>query len=563
MTLRRAFCPRIVVRVLILVFVLLACGPAQAKDELVFGIRQFPPTLHPLITASVAKSYILGMAARPVTAHDQSWSLVCIACAALPTLQADSATGASMKVSLKPDLYWGDGTPVTSRDVLFTWRVGRHPESGVGEAELFRRIERIDVIDDHTTIFHLNRLTFDFADLNGFVLLPEHIEGAPFEADPREYRNRTTYATRPTEPGLYWGPYVVTEVVPGARVALERNPHWKGRPPEARRVVLRVIEDTSALVANLLAGGIDLIPGEMGIAIDQAASLEKSFPGRFNVTYKPALRLEHIDFNLDNPILADVKVRRALAQATDRQGIVDGLFEGKNIVAETLVSPLDGVFSNETRRYPFDPTEASRLLDEAGWLRSGAGVRRNAAGETLALEINSTAGDRTRDLVLQTLQSQWRAGGIDLRIKNYQAQTLFGEILFKRRFPALGLYTNVTSPGWVPRTILHSAHIPDVANNWSGYNLSGYRNPEMDGVIERLEVERDAGTRRDLWRRLQQIYAEDLPALPLYFQSTAHVLPLWLKGMEPTGHNSFSTLWIETWKLDPAPSRDAQPAILR
>jgi peptide/nickel transport system substrate-binding protein len=532
-----------------LLLLLLIAFPAAAKDELVLGIRQYPASLHPLITATVAKSFVLGMAARPINAYDKTWTLVCLLCEAMPALSQGSAVGGpgSARLALKPGLAWGDGVPITSRDIVFTWMVGRHPDSGVGEAELFRRIERIETIDERTVILHFNRVTYDFADLSGFILLPEHLERALFEADPKEYRNRTTYAANPTNPGLYSGPYTITQVVQGARLELDANRHWRGHAPAFRRIVIKTTDNTSALVANLLAGDIDLIPGEIGIGIDQAVTLEKSFPGRFTFLYKPALRLEHIDFNLDNPILADVRLRQALTYAIDRAAIVGTIFEGKHALADSTVSPEDRFHASGLPPYAYDPARANRLLDDTGWKRRGGDIRQNAAGEPLILEINSTAGDRARDAVLQTMQSQWRAVGVDVRIKNYPAQVLFAEILFKRKFPGMGLYTNVTSPDWVPRTIFHSAHVPNESNNWSGYNLSNYRNAEMDGIIERLEMEADHATREELWHRLQRRYAEDLPAMPLYFQATATVMPPWLEGLVPTGHNAYSTLWVEDW----------------
>ena len=93
---------------------------------------------------------------------------------------------------------------------------------------------------------------------------------------------------------------------------LEPNPTWWGEPPQFRRIVVKVIENTAALEANLLSGSIDMIAGELGLTIDQALAFEKRHGDQFKIVYEPGLTYEHIDLNLDNPILADVRVRKAL-----------------------------------------------------------------------------------------------------------------------------------------------------------------------------------------------------------------------------------------------------------
>jgi peptide/nickel transport system substrate-binding protein len=112
----------------------------------------------------------------------------------------------------------------------------------------------------------------------------------------------------------------------------------------------------------------------------------------------------------------------------------------------------------------------------------------------------------------------------------------------------MAMFAWISAPESVPRTTLHSEHIPTADNNWSGQNYTGYQNPEMDRLIEELEVELDLAKRKALWRDLQVLYAEDLPALPLYFRANSFILPQWLEGVTPTGHQFPSTLWVEEWR---------------
>jgi peptide/nickel transport system substrate-binding protein len=544
--------------VLLLALVTWLPGTARAaRDELVIGITQFPSTFHPNIDAMAAKSYILALAQRPLTAYDAGWELICMLCTKLPTIenglaviekQADGTDGIALTYTIQPNATWGDGTPVTTADVLFTYEVGKHPQSGVGNAELYRRITAIDVVDDKTFTIHDKKLTFDYNAINDFRLLPALLDRAVFEADPAGYRNRTTFDTDPTNPGLYFGPYRITQVSPGAYVVLEPNPTWWGDPPFFKRIVVKVIENTSALEANLLSGGIDMIAGELGLTIDQALAFEQRHGDRYQIVYKPGLYYEHIDLNLDNPILADPRVRKALILGLDREAMSRQLFRGKQPVADTSVSPLDWVYADDVPHYAEDLAAAGALLDQAGWNGMKGGVRHNAAGQPLQLELMTTAGDRTRELVEQVLQSQWQRLGIDVRIRNEPARVLFGETLTKRKFTGMAMFAWISSPENVPRTTLHCDEIPTEGNGWSGQNYTGFCDPEMDRLIDQIEVELDRDKRKAMWHRLQEIYAAQLPVLPLYFRSEPHIWPLWLEGVTPTGHQNPSTLWVEHWR---------------
>jgi peptide/nickel transport system substrate-binding protein len=550
---------------------------APARDRLVIGVTQFPATLHPNIESMLAKSYVLGFVTRPVTTYDHDWQAICMLCTELPTLEngrariedvpADVAAqiadrpmcktmdpalrgkGVAVTYTIRPDAAWGDGTPITTDDVLFTYEVGRHEQSGVGNSELYRRILKIEVADKKTFTMHFDRVESNFAAINDFEILPAHLERAAF-AEPTEYRNRTTYVTDPTNPGLWFGPYRVTRVEPGAEILLEANPTWWGPPPQIERIVVKTIENTAALEANLLSGSIDYIAGELGLTIDQAIAFERRHGADYDIVYKPVLFYEHLTVQHDHPALGDKRVRQALLHGIDRAAISLQLFGGRQEVAHTSISPLDWVYTDNVRQYAHDPARAAALLDEAGWRLAADGLRRNAAGEPLRFDLMTTAGDRARELVQQVMQSQWKALGIEARIKNEPARVLFGQTLNERRFDGLVQFAFLSAPENVPRTVLHSTMVPTAENGWAGQNTGNFRNGAFDDLLDCMDVEPDRAKREAMWHELQRLYAEELPDLPLYFRSQAFILPKWLKGVRPTGHQDSSSLWAEEWAID-------------
>jgi peptide/nickel transport system substrate-binding protein len=536
-----------------------AAAAGEARDTFTFGITQYPSTLHPLIENMSAKTIVLGMTTRPLTTIDHDWQDACRLCTELPTLEngraelvelEDGSEGMRIRWTLRPELFWGDGEPVTTEDFRFAWEMARHPQSGAIGMEFWRSIRDLEIVDARTMVMVVDRRPFGYNAAWIFWPLPEHLERAVFEAAPGEYMNRTLYQTDPTNPGLWLGPYRVTETARGSHVTLARNEAWRGPEPAFERIVVRTLERTTTLEANLLSGNLDAIWGELGMSLDQALAFEQRHGDDYQILFEPGLLYEHIDLNLDNPILADVRVRRALLHAADRNQLVQQLFDGRQQVAATFVHPMDAPFTMDgVATYEHDPEAAAALLDEAGWTLGPDGIRRNADGEPLQLELMTTAGNKMRELVQQVLQSQWRAAGIDVRLRNEAPRIFFGETTRKRAFDSMAMFAWVSAPEPVPRTVLHSSEIPTEANNHAGQNYTGYRNPEVDELIVAIENELDTEARMALWARLQAIYARDLPVLPLYFRTNVHILPEWIEGVRPTGHIITATQWVEEWSV--------------
>jgi len=530
---------------------------AQSQERLTIGISQYPSTLHPSFDSMLAKSYVLAMTRRPITVFDHDWEQTCMLCVTLPSLEAgtaeyeltaDGEEGIAVTYDLIPEAVWGDGMPITTDDLLFSVEMGKNPESGVDNSELFRRIVDVTIHDERRFTLHIDRRTCDYEGISDLRMLPAHIERPIFEQGAAEYRNRTAYDTDPTNPALWFGPYRVARVTPGQEILLERNPAWWGAEPYFDEILVRTIENTAALTANLLSGDIDMIAGELGLPIDQALAFENRHGDAYQILYHPGLIYEHIDLNLDNPILSDLRVRRALLHAIDRDAISDQLFQGRQPAAHGAVNPLDAWYEEDIPRYAFDPSAAAALLDEAGWTMGAGGIRQKD-GEALALTIQTTAGNQTRELVQQVLQNQWRAVGIDVTIENEPPRVLFGETISKRQYTGMAMFAWFSAPENVPRTTLHSESIPTEENAWAGQNYTGYSNPEMDDVIDAMEVECAEDDQRRLWSRMQEMYATDLPVLPLYFRANAYVMPTNLEGLRPTGHQFSSPLWVEEWRL--------------
>jgi peptide/nickel transport system substrate-binding protein len=551
-------CRQFFLSVFSLLLALLPDSGRAETNQLIIGLSQFPTNFNPLIDTTVAKSYVLGFARRPLTLYDKDWNLVCMLCTQLPTIengqaiietQPDGRKGIAVTYTIQPDARWGDGVPVTTKDILFSWKVGNHPDSGVSHGEMFRRIRSIDAKDAKTFTVHLNKVAFDYNAINDFEVLPAHLEEEAFSA-PADYKTKSRYETDVTNPGLYFGPYHPTTVVRGQYIVFEPNPTWYGKKPAFGKIIVKVIETTPALEANLLSGDIDMVAGELGMTVDGAIAFERRQRPEWVVSYKPELFYEQITVNVENPILADKRVRQALLYGLDRQTLIQQISQGKQPIANSDVSAMDWCADPNIKTYAFDPKKAAELLDAAGWTAGSDGVRRNAKGDKLAVELMTTAGNRSREAIELIAQQAWKRLGIEVTLRNQPPRTFFGDTVLKHAFPSLALFAWSSFPESLPRTTLASDMAPVQANNFAGQNTGGYKNPEMDRLLDAIEGELDKERRRTLWHQLQALYAEDLPALPLTFHAVPFVLPKWLKGVEPTGHQYPTTLWVENWRIE-------------
>ncbi len=518
-----------------------AARPAAAQDKprdtLTIGIAQLSATRHPLIVGHIAKRYLLGMTLRPLAIFDKDRKEVCPICA-----RGRLSAGPGLAtIDIHPEARWSDGTPVTAKDFIFAWEVGRHPESGATYHASFRGIRSIEEHSEKRF-----RLYWDQAPVLGeFYPLPAHLERAIFEAAPRDYNRRTLYNTDPARPGLYYGPYRIVEAVAGSHVTLAPNPHWFGEKPHFRRITVKLLGDTAAAEAALVSGAIDYLAGEVGLSVEQVIDIEARHGARFRFVYKPSLVYEHIAADVDHPILKDRRVREALLLAIDREALTRAVFGGKNPVAHTFSPPEEAMGEAGVRRHVYDPARARMLLDEAGWRELRDGVRHDAQGKKLAFDFMTTAGNRGRERAQEIVARQWRELGVETRVVNQPSSVLFDVTLKQRKFAGVVLKAWFRAPFATGEFFLASAQIPTAANNFAGQNYSGFRG--ADRIFAAL-ARAGAAQRAKLFEELQAIYTQELPELPLYFRSEAYVMPHWLDGIEPTGHADRSTHRVEYWR---------------
>ena len=466
-----------------------------------------------------------------------------------------------VKWELREEMKWSDGVPVTADDYIYAreFILSDDPAFPVPSRDAEQRIKEMRSENNgHTLVVHWKEPYANYVQ-NGHQILPKHVveplvksEGANFEQ--HEWNRNPTSC----------GPWVLDKWQSGQRLVFKRNPQWWGKTPKAERLMFNVIAETQTISQHLRnpnrEEGVDAT-AQVGLNFDDGTNFVDEGAEGFDVYFTPGLVWEHIDVNLDDPILKDVRVRQALLFGMDREHISQSLFKGKQPVAHSWVPPLHPGFNPKAPHYDFAPDKAIALLEAAGWtLRDGETTRRNAAGDVLRLKLSTTAGNRVRQQVSEVIQQQWAAIGVQMDIDLVQADTFFSPSgpLTRGKFQ-LGMYAWIFT-AVADGTQWTSQQIPTEANGWQGQNNPRLRNEELDRIDNLIPITLDPAERINLFHREQEVWCSLLPALPLYYRTDVTITRAGFVGWKPTRGGSYACWNSEEWALSKEAAGGAAPA---
>ena len=532
-------------------------APAAAqgrRDAVTIGMAQEPDRLgaFSIMVAATVVEHGLFAEAAPFT---DRWVRVPVAVEKIPTLKDGDwvlLPNGKMRVTwrLRRGFTWHDGRPVTALDWRFTYGMFRNPQTPQVSRFILNKVDNVLVpnpADPYTMVVQWNEF-WPFAGslpFGGSYPLPRHLLEGAYLKDPGRL---------PAHP--YWrapvghGPYRFVEWVPGSHITLEAYDRFPLGRPKIKTVIFRFILDATVLQVNQITGAVDATENN-GFDCLAGEQIERRNP-QIAVQFREAMRWERIDFNLDNEWLRDKRVRQAIAHAIDRLAIAElSCPGGRQPVAHTWLPPRHPGYNPAVRKYPHEPARARQLLAEAGFTLGPDGILRDPTGKRVEMTIMSTSGNALREQIELLIKEHLREVGIDLRIDNRPASVLLGPVLTRRQFPHMILYLSNFSPESIPFNRFHSSQIPSAENNWEGDNRAGWRNPENDRIWEQLTSELDEKKRNSLLRRQQEVFAEDLPSLSLYFALRLTTTHRALRGIRPTGLvGSYLTWNIWEWQWE-------------
>lgn len=440
-----------------------------------------------------------------------------------------------VRFRLRAGLVWSDQAPLTADDSVYAYQVAR---------ELYPRL-RAELIANTASYQALDSQTVEWRGVPGyrtsevtgvfFNPLPRHAWGA-FSAEALLTAETVNRAP------IGWGPYVVEEWTAGDHITLNRNPsYWRAAEgkPAFDRLVFRFISDPEQALNALLAGECDLLDPSLGLETRLSQLNQLQQEGKIRLYISQGTVWEQLVFGIQSlnpqnlPIFQSVEMRQALAYCVDRQRIVDELFQGQATVLNSYLSPQHPLANAQVKQIPYDPAAAGALLERLGWLdhdgqpetpRLSSGVPGLADGTPLQVDLlisNEPEKQRLGEILQQSAQAcGFRLNLISLPWEQLLAPGPEGPV-FGRNFtlaqfgwtlsasPACFLFTTQEIPG----------PYPEFPRSWGGANAAGYSNAAFDRACwqARRLLPDDPGFVVN-HQQAQAIFAQDLPAIPLFLR---------------------------------------------
>jgi len=442
----------------------------------------------------------------------------------------------SVRFKLLPGLKWSDGQPLTAADSVFSYSLAADPATPVSK-NLTDRTFSYTAVDEQTVEWvGMPGYYEQNYGLYFFLPLPEHVLGS-FAA--KDLINEPAAARSP----LGWGPYAIQEWIAGDHITLRKNEHYFRASeglPKFETLVYRFVSDTADGNMNaLLAGECDVVDQNAQFLEMVPGLLEREKVNRLKIYVAQGPEWEHLDFGIrpasyddgydpaagDRPdLFGDARTRQAFAYCIDRAAINNNLLYGRSIVQNAYVPPAHPQYTPDLPGYAYNPTEGTRLLDEVGWKdtdnnadtpRVASGVVGVPDGTLLSVTYLTTEAS-LRQQASQAAAASLRGCGIGVQVQTANPGELFGPgpdgLVFGRKFDLVQFSWDTGSR---PNCQLYaSSQTPDVENQWIGANVTGYASTEFDAACASAKWARSDDP--TISRAAQEIFARDLPVIPLY-----------------------------------------------
>jgi peptide/nickel transport system substrate-binding protein len=504
---------------------------ASSQAKLDVGVLGDITLSHPLLISKESDSLLTSFTLLPIVSLEKGWKWECRLCTELPT-QANKGleiftdkTGIqklSIHIKLPNSLSWGDGTPLLLKDVSFTWKVLQNLETSYPLSPLLQEIEDIIVHPEPTRHFTilLKKVSHPYPILNAFYILSEHIEAKRLSQKNDEAKD-SSYLQDPFNPGLYNGPFIwMSHNSKESTFFLKRNPN-SPLLAKIEGVDLHAFAQLKDVRQALESGILDIALGiqAWGDAFAFLQSLQ-SKKEKFQTVSSDSYFYEHLDFNLQNPIFQDVYVRRALAYAIDKNTLLSTATHNQAIPSVSPIHPGDPYFSSEISFYEHSLVKAKKLLAKSDWQIGNDGyfTKKN---RILSFEILTT-DDPVHIKIANALVKTWKDLGAQVTVRAVSLGE-FREKLAKRHFSGLLLYAWKLPLFQSTKPLYNSTAIPSLSNGYSGQNISAWINIRVDDALSKFANTINENERRHHLQFFQQEYTRELPGIPLFFRTEAHV----------------------------------------
>jgi peptide/nickel transport system substrate-binding protein len=544
-------------------------GVDKQGGTLVMGFYQEPETLAPFIrTATIAKD-VGALFERGLVKVMPDGTFAPDLAKEVPTVQNGgvSADGLTVTYHLKDNVVWSDGEPFTCQDVVYTWETIMHPDSGAVTTSGYKNMESVTCQDNVTLVIKYSTFYGPYLTLFSGVhtVLPSHLGLDPAKMTEWEI-NRDPISL---------GPFVLEEWASGDHMTVVRNEKYEFWESEGKpyldAIVLRWIESREVGKQLVQTGELDFVWDLTEADIPEAQAWDGVV-----ISSPPSTGTERLVLNLRDPevdapctaellenphwhwALGDARVREAIELGIDKQKIVDKLLYGLASVGTTELNL--GWAKSDIPRSEYNPEKAMALLEEAGWTDTdGDGIREchgcpyAKEGKVLKLKIQTTSGNKLREMTEQVILEMLEEIGLQLYIENVASAELFASYANGafRRHGQYDIIMYTASPLIDPHRLMyvfyHSDNIPCDDNNGSGSNYNRWIDEEADKWIDAAGSSPDLQVRADAYQKMAERIAEGRPQIFLYDRMKIDLLSADFMGWDPNIWASLAWNADEWW----------------
>ncbi len=418
---------------------------------------------------------------------------------------------------IKPNAMWHDGTPLTSEDIVFTARVAQDKDLALFGQLAYDSVESVEAVDAHTVTVKWHRPFIEadtmFSGVGNFqpLPLPKHLLEQHFT------ENKTGFLNQP-----YWaeayvgaGPFKIRDWAQGSYVKLEAFDRYVSGRPKIDEIEIKFIPDPTTLVANILAGSVELPLGR-GLSLEQTLEVRERWQ-EGTVIFGPggAIKVWPQFRYATVPQVADLRFRRAMYHGLDRQQMADTLMRGLSSVSHSVLIPTDREFAAldpSVVRYDFDQRRAVALLEEMGLTRGADGYFRDASGQRITVEVRATVIDILQKTAL-AISDDWQKIGIAVEPHTITPGRQ-NDREYRASFAAFDLSRGNNSVETFKTFFSSESRGPE--NRYSGANYPNYQNAELDVLINRFLVSVPMEERMDAGRQIVRHLSENLVVMPAF-----------------------------------------------
>ncbi|MDQ6941845.1 MAG: peptide ABC transporter substrate-binding protein [Candidatus Eremiobacteraeota bacterium] len=510
-------------------------GAGTVPGELRVATQRSPNTLNPILSANTTEGFVNRLSFDTLVSVDGAGKkTVPILATEVPTPANGgiSKDGLTITYHLHSGVKWHDGVPFSSKDVKFSWQAMMNTANNVNARVGYEDVQSVDTPDANTVVFHLKHKFAPFVDTvfaesdNPVCILPEHVLSKFANL------NRIPFNQQP----IGTGPFKVARWIRGDHIELVANDDYFLGKPKLRRIVVREIPDENTSLNALRSHDVDYI-------FEASPELYKTIKAQgntdINVVLNDKPQTLQMLVNTSRPPLDDIRIRRGLAYAVDKQALVDKNTGGSAVVAWADQPPFQWSYTDDVMKYPADAAKARALFAEAGYAPGPDGIMRKN-GKPLSFTLSYNVENATRRLVAVQVQAMFKAVGVDAQIKTYPANLLFatygqGGILTTGKY-------DLNISGWIAgqdpddHSEFASDQIPKPSHP-DGVNYTRYQNAEMDAEQKAALASYDQAVRKPHYVKIQQLLARDLPVIYIWFPRQAQPIVPDFKNFAPNPVN--------------------------